>query len=77
MKPTAPLLDTVRGGNHLPWGVSCLCFSADAGASMTALLDYFTRRHVPVIVFATRPDNGAANADVRPLESIVLGERAA
>jgi len=77
IKPTAPLLDTVRGGNHLPWGIACLCFSADAGASMTALLDYFTRRHVPVIVFATRPDNGAAHADVRPLESIVLGERAA
>lgn len=77
MQPTAPLLDTIRGGNNLPWGVSCLCFSADGGGGTGSLLGYLAHRHVPVILFAAHPDDGAAHADVRPLESIFLGERAA
>jgi uncharacterized protein (DUF58 family) len=76
MTPTAPLLDAVRGGNHLPWGISCLCFSADRGGGAASALDYFARRHVPAILFVTRPGVGAAHADVRPLETILLEERA-
>lgn len=77
MKPMALLLDIIRGGNHLPWGVSCLGFSADSGGGTASVLDYFARRHVPVILFVTRPEDGAPHADVRPLESILLKERAA
>jgi hypothetical protein len=31
---------------------------------------------VPAILFVTRPGGGAAHADVRPLETILLEERA-
>lgn len=76
MKPTANLVDAVRGGNHVPWGISCLCFSADSGGGAASVPDYFARRHVPAILFVTRPGGGAAHADVRPLETILLEERA-
>jgi uncharacterized protein (DUF58 family) len=72
MKPTARLLDAVRAGNHLPWGISCLCFSVDHGGGAIALLDYFGRRHVPVILFVARPGGGGG----RPVEDILLEERA-
>lgn len=77
MKPTSPLLDAIRGGNHLPRGVSCLCISADGGGGTGSLLDYFAHRHVPAVLFAAHPDDGAAHTDARTLESIFLGERAA
>jgi len=76
MKPAAALLDAVRAGNHLPWGISCLCFSLENGGGTVSVLDYFARRHVPAILFVTRPGVGAAQADVRPLETILLEERA-
>jgi uncharacterized protein (DUF58 family) len=76
MKPTASLLDAVRAGNHLPWGISCLCFSVENGGGTVSVLDYFARRHVPAILFVTRPGGPAAQADARPLETILLEERA-
>jgi uncharacterized protein (DUF58 family) len=76
MKPTASLLDAVRAGNHLPWGISCLCFSVENGGGTALALDYFARRHVPAILFVTRPAGRAAQADARPLETILLEERA-
>ena len=76
MKPVASLLDAVRAGNHLPWGISCLCFSVENGGDTVSVLDYFARRHVPAILFVTRPGVGGAQADVRPLETILLEERA-
>jgi uncharacterized protein (DUF58 family) len=76
-KPTAPLLDVVRAGNHFPWGISCLCFSADTGQETVSLLDYFAHRHVPAILFAARPEGAAAHLDVRPVESLLLEERSA
>jgi uncharacterized protein (DUF58 family) len=72
MKPTAPLLDAVRAGNHLPWGISCLCFSLDNSGGTLAALDYFGRRHVPAILFVTRPGAGGG----RPVEEMLLEERA-
>jgi len=76
MKPSAPLLDAVRAGNHLPWGISCLCFAVENDGRAVSVLDYFARRHVPAILFVTRPGGGAAQADARPLETILLEERA-
>jgi len=76
MKPTATLLEVVRAGNHLPWGISCLCFSVETGGGTASVLDYFARRHVPAILFVTRPGVGAAQADARPLETILIEERA-
>jgi len=76
MNPAAPLLEAVRAGNHLPWGISCLCFSAENAGGTISALDYFARRHVPAILFVTRPGSGAARADVRPVAEILLEERA-
>lgn len=76
MKPTARLLDAVRDGNHLPWGISCLCFSVENGGGTASVLDYFARRHVPAILFVTRPGGRTAQADARPLETILLEEPA-
>jgi uncharacterized protein (DUF58 family) len=76
VKPTAPLVDAVRAGNHLPWGISCLCFSVANGGGTASALEYFARRHVPAILFVTRQGGEAAPADVRPLETILLEERA-
>jgi uncharacterized protein (DUF58 family) len=72
MTPTAPLLDAVRAGNHLPWGISCLCFSVDNGGGTSTLLDYFGRRHVPTILFVARPGRGGG----RPVDDILFEERA-
>lgn len=74
MKPAAPLLDTVRAGNHLPWGISCLCFSLENGGDTVSALDYFARRHVPAVLFVTRPGSGGAQAGVRLLDTILLAE---
>jgi len=76
MTSTAPLLDAVRAGNHLPWGISCLCFSLENGGGTLSVLDYFARRHVPAILFVTRPGGGGAQVDARALETILLEERA-
>ena len=75
MTPAAPLLDAVRAGTHLPWGISCLCFSVENAGGTIFALDYFARRRVPVILFVARPGGGSAQADVRPLEGILLEER--
>ncbi len=75
MKPVAPLLDAVRAGNRLPWGISCLCFSFEKDEGTTAALDYFAWRHVPVILFVARPGGEGVPADVRPLQGILLAER--
>lgn len=72
MTPTAPLLDAVRAGNHLPWGILCLCFSVDNGGGTNSLVDYFGRRHVPTILFVARPGGGGG----RLVEDILLEERA-
>ena len=76
MKPAAPLLDAVRAGNHLPCGISCLCFSIENAGGTTSALDYFARRHVPVILFVAHQGRGGTQADVRPLQEILLEERA-
>ena len=77
MEPAVPLLEAVRAGNHLPWGISCVCFSAENGGGTASFLEYFGRRHVPVILFVTRPGVGAVQANARPLEAILLEEPAA
>ncbi len=70
MVPRAPLLDAFRAGDHLPGGITCLCFSADDGGG-EAVLEYFTRRRVPVILFVARPAGGA-RTDARPVETLFL-----
>jgi len=76
MTPAAPLLDALRAGNHLPWGLSCLCFSLDGGGGSASVLDYLAHRQVPAILFLARPGGGGAQAAARPLEDILLEERA-
>lgn len=76
MKPAAPLLDAVRAGNHLPWGITCLFFAVENAGGTSSTLDYFARRHVPVILFVARPGRGDPQADVRPLQGILLEEGA-
>jgi uncharacterized protein (DUF58 family) len=75
-KPSAPLLDVIRAGNHLPWGISCLCFAAEAAGGTISALDYFARHHVPVILFVARPGGGDPGPDVRPVQGIFLEEQA-
>ena len=41
MNPAASLLDAIRAGNHLPWGISCLCFSAENAGGTISALEYF------------------------------------
>jgi uncharacterized protein (DUF58 family) len=75
MQPAAPLLAAVRARNHLPWGISCLCFALENAGGTISAVDYFARRHVPVILFVARPGSGVAQADVRPLQGILLEEQ--
>ncbi len=76
MKAVAPLLDAVRAGNHLPWGISCLCFSFAKDRGTASALDYLARRHVPAILFVASPGGEEAQADVRLLRGILLEEQA-
>jgi uncharacterized protein (DUF58 family) len=77
MTPTAPLLEAVRAGTPLPWGVSCLCFSIENAGGTRAVLDHFGRRRVPVLLFVARPGDGGAQAEVRSFQELLLEEPAA
>ena len=80
MEPVAPLLDLLRNGSGLPWGVSCICLAREREGGIQPALEHLARRRVPVIFFASQP-NAAGRAgspgrvdvrDVRPLDAILL-----
>ena len=77
MEPAAPLLDILRNGSGLPWGVSCICLAQNAEGGILPAVEHLARRRVPVIFFASQPGGqgqagGPGRADTRPLDTILL-----
>jgi uncharacterized protein (DUF58 family) len=81
MEPATALVEVLRNGMQLPWGTTCICFSLERQGGVVPVVEYFRRRHVPVILFVSRPggagDKGdSGQADVRLLDEILLVGRA-
>jgi uncharacterized protein (DUF58 family) len=77
MTPTGPLLELLRNGGGLSWGVTCLCLARAAEGDALPALDHLARRRVPTICFTSDPGGageagGAGSADIRPVDSILL-----
>jgi hypothetical protein len=64
MKPQGEILDVLRRGLSLSWGVSCFYFSHHEDESLQSAREYFKRRRTPATFFVSRP--GAWPAEIRP-----------
>ena len=62
MKPQGEILDVLRRGLSLSWGVSCFYFSHHEDESVQSAREYFKRRRTPVTFLVSRPG-------VRPAET--------
>jgi len=49
MNTKADLVDTVRRGLHLGWGVSCIHFSYEKNIEALAIEGYFSHRKIPMV----------------------------
>ncbi len=75
IKATVPLGEALRAGNHLPWGVSCVCFACENDARTASVLNDLGRRRVPAILVVARQASGSAQAGARLVDEILLEER--
>jgi uncharacterized protein (DUF58 family) len=64
MKPRGEILDVLRSGLSLSWGVSCLYFSHHEDESVQSAREYFKRRKTPVMFLVSRP--GPRPSEDRP-----------
>ncbi len=76
-QPAAALLDVMRRGVPLPWGVSCVGFARDAQGGVLPAVESLLARRIPVILFVSKPAGGAAArgrgpVDIRPLDALLL-----
>jgi len=55
MEPKRDLIDTLRYGLELSWGVSCVHFSYEENERVVPLKEYFKHRKTPVMFFVCRP----------------------
>jgi uncharacterized protein (DUF58 family) len=56
MKSDRPLVEILRKGFRLPWGVTCLFFAYRRGESSDAIEAYFRHRQVPIVsIFSLTP----------------------
>jgi uncharacterized protein (DUF58 family) len=56
MKFEQPLVEILRKGFRLPWGVTCLSFACRRGESSDTIEAYFRRRQVPMVsIFSLAP----------------------
>ena len=55
MESKRDLIDTLRWGLQLSWGISCIHFSYEENETVVGLKDYFKHRKTPVVFFVCRP----------------------
>ena len=55
MESTGDLIDTLRRGLELHWGMSCVHFSYEEDGTVLAAEQYFKHRKTPVLFFVCRP----------------------
>lgn len=55
MEPKRDLIDTLRYGLELSWGVSCVHFSYEENERVVPLKEYFKHRKTPVMFFVCHP----------------------
>jgi uncharacterized protein (DUF58 family) len=55
MEPKRGLIDTLRRGLELSWGISCVHFSYEEDEAVVGLKEYFKHRKTPVMFFVCRP----------------------
>ena len=51
-KPQGKMLDILRKGMTLPWGVTCVCFQFEPDDESRELNQYFKNRNVPMVTIA-------------------------
>ncbi len=63
MEKGRDVLEGLRGGTGMPFGVTCICFSYEAGDASRSVREYFRRRRIPVIDYVCRmPRREGGNA---------------
>jgi len=55
MEPKGDLIDILRRGLELSWGISCVHFSHEENEAVVGLEEYFKHRKTPVMFFVCRP----------------------
>jgi hypothetical protein len=55
MKSTGDVIDTLRRGLEVHWGMSCLHFSHQEDGTVLAAEQYFKHRKTPVMFFVCQP----------------------
>ena len=65
MEPNGDLVDILRSGLALPWGVSCVHFSYDQDGASLATEGYFSHRKVPVVFVVSQPRSISGEDKVR------------
>jgi uncharacterized protein (DUF58 family) len=55
MEPKGDLIDTLRRGLGVHWGMSCLHFSYEEDGTMIAAEQYFKHRKTPALFFVSQP----------------------
>ena len=55
MEPKRDLIDILRRGLELSWGISCVHFSHEENEAVVGLEEYFKHRKTPVMFFVCRP----------------------
>jgi len=72
MEPEAPLIDILRRGAKLSWGVSCLIFAYDSAALTGDLSGYFRYRKIPTLSVICRLSMSRGPNDERPAGNLML-----
>jgi uncharacterized protein (DUF58 family) len=54
MRSTGDLIDILRQGLRLSWGMSCVHFSYEEDVTTVAASEYFTHRKIPIVFFVSR-----------------------
>jgi len=54
MRSRGALIDILRQGLPLSWGMSCVHFSCEEDVTTLAANEYFTRRKIPIVFFVSR-----------------------
>ena len=54
LRTTGDLMDVLRQGLELSWGMSCVHFSYEDDVTALAANEFFTRRKIPIVFFVSR-----------------------
>jgi uncharacterized protein (DUF58 family) len=64
MKAQGDILDVLRGGMTLTWGLSCVCFCYEEERTVGIVAEYFKQIRTPIMFFVCRPS--PASEENRP-----------